>query len=888
VRKTVTLLIGVGLLAIAWRILSERGAAPVAPASGAPPPVEVPASRPAFVETPVDPSTRAVERVAFTDSKPADPSTTPSAAASVVRGRCVDAATRAPLAGCSVQLHGAPGSPERLDEYVARHGKVVWENPPPQTTNEDGRFEFRFTPPPPHQFFLFVTAPGRADMTARWTELADAAHEDLGDVALQRGTRLQGRVVDSAGAPQADVDLHLNLDFSRANPSPRGSHQLRTRADGTFGDERRLPSGRYRVAVPKGLRSIEPDGFTLGADEVDRNLDFKAVLVVAEEAIAGEVVDDSGAPVARASINYLPWSGGSRWNVETRKDGTFTLQRTEKDAQEPVKISAHRDGFDSAETATRIAWGSKDVKLVLKRGLTVEIVVRNGDDGTALEEYGVRCFTSPETTKRRSSKDSRLRESGSHPGGVLQLQGIVRGTHWLIVEPTGVDWMPSQVHSFEVTDAGAPRQDITVHRPVKRTVHVKRSNGAPVVGTDVDVVRRGKRDQAIDETAYAQSEVGLWLGGNNSALLVSKGETDEAGNVEIKGPRGETAVLRVLGPGHVPWIGDVVFDDSGVFEVVVASGSTFSGRIGPPEILAQLHPRGDALAEVAAKPPPGVSLRQKSPRFREFPADRRNPPLGPDGAFRLEGAPPGPWEVHLHYSQVLRNAGGYSTMGSSYLIGRVDLVDGAERKEDYDLSHLLQATVDGAVTLDGKPMEEGSIGFFGVASGPLGDQRLSLQGIPLGAGGRFNAALTPGEHRVVVQFPKGDRFGALVGADAFRVRPGEKSERNFALRSSTLKFLVVGSDGKTPAAGVQLSLDVPEWPVWSNPTSALGTAEVEGLQAGTVEILVRPRALASAEAQAALYHEGKNPADAMVRVATVTVTPPETVARIVLPASTGY
>jgi hypothetical protein len=194
--------------------------------------------------------------------------------------------------------------------------------------------------------------------------------------------------------------------------------------------------------------------------------------------------------------------------------------------------------------------------------------------------------------------------------------------------------------------------------------------------------------------------------------------------------------------------------------------------------------------------------------------------------------------------------------------------------------------------LDGKPIEDASIAFDGSRLGASGEVgRVLSQGIRVGPEGRFKATLWPGEYRLNAQFSLGERHLLMHDAGLIRVTPGEKLKHTFDLRSSVLKLRVVGSDGTTAVAGINLDLRIapPAWPVGTGRTDARGMVEVEGLPAGPATILVRPKRLSTDEAVREFYRLGKEKMeDVLVRVASIDITPPETVATIVLPASAGY
>ena len=107
----------------------------------------------------------ASERAALTASGPV------AVEGTTIRGRCVDAATGAPLSDCAVTLTGQPPNQQRLEEYEHSHGPVVWSNPEPVTTVGDGHFAFTFEPPPSHAFQLRIDRVAFVKLEANWYSL---------------------------------------------------------------------------------------------------------------------------------------------------------------------------------------------------------------------------------------------------------------------------------------------------------------------------------------------------------------------------------------------------------------------------------------------------------------------------------------------------------------------------------------------------------------------------------------------------------------------------------------------------------------------------------------------------------------------------------------------
>ena len=531
-----------------------------------------------------------------------------------------------------------------------------------------------------------------------------------------------------------------------------------------------------------------------------------------------------------------------------------------------------------------------------RRDPTVQVVVLDGDENKPLESYGVRCFPPPGVPARDPRGDlTRLRESGVHPGGVLELRGVAPGPQLLIVQPEGDEWAPAGFLEFEMTGSGAPRQEVTVRRSVEKTVRVGRKDGTPVVGTKIEIVRR-IGDGAVDEVAESVFAAHLRTAWNAPCCLVL-GETDDEGTVALAAPPREPLVLRVLGPGHTPVVRDVDFGAAGaVIDVIVPDGATLAGLITPHELLAQLDSTGWGNEAEARSLGTGVRLARRRPGdFRgsllTYPLRQRDAPIAQDGTFRIEGVPAGRWEVQLRHTEALVvNQGGARAAATGWhAIGAVDLVDGAERQQTFELSHLLKGELEGIVTLDGKPLESGLVTLEGlVAASDALESGKPFSQVAIGAGGKFRVRLSPVEYRLLAQFVRNDRSHRMHDVCRFRVAAGQKLEMKFELKSSLLKLLVLASDGKTPVGGLELQFAVPDsdWPR-SETTDAQGLVQVEGLPALEIAVRMWPKRLATSEARMA-DRKLKNHDDALITVKKITITPPETSATVVLPVSTGY
>lgn len=864
------------------------------------PPVTADPSAPAESPSQASTESRSDRRLmrprAFSESEPAEPESVPEGALAIIRGRCVDPAGGAPLGGCKIELHGWVANSGRLDAFVKDHGPVAWSDPPDQVTRKDGGFEVGFLPPDPYQFMLTISGSGRATMQGRWFALKPGEIVDLGDVMIPAGTVLRGKVIDEGGTVKPGITVSLSRhDDRKQKLAPRSWHQQVTRSDGTFVFADPLSGGSFSVDV-QGADLVEPRAIDIRASEATLSVDIRVRAFSEADAISGVVKDDRGDPVAKASVQYFSPRVGSRAQrmLESGKDGSFRIQKAGDDPREPVTISVRCTGYESSEGLTKYEWGRKDVTITLRKGATVTVVVRDGDFGKPLERFGVRCFGT-RGPGARAADATRLRNRGEHPNGVLELGGVLRGRQFLVIEPEGAEWLPSRGQEFEATEDGAPLQEVTVWRAVKKTVLVRSQDGKPVAGTKLELLRPvAGRPVDLKTRALEVSELskGFW----QCAFLLDVGQTDEEGTLEMRGAPNETLVLRALGPGHAPVTSEVRFDGAeATIAVVVQKGATLVGKILPLEILSQLDGRGpeDAGRE-HERHGIGVALRLGIRGSVEFPLGHAKAPIESDGTFRIDGVPPGTWSVDLHYldgPQGVKQSGTsiYSYGSGSMQIGKFDLVDGEERHETFDLTKMLKAELEGILTIDGKPVEGGALAFDGLVDGSS-DDRLLAQQIGIGSDGAFKALVWPARYRLIVQTMRDGKRRCVQTPELLALAAGEKLRRTFDFPSSLLELRIVASDGLTPIAGALLDIQVPapSWPGSAERTDAQGRTSVLDLPAGPVTISAWPKNLSTPEGQREFFGSGTKREDVLLPVATVVVAPPNTKATIVLPPSAGY
>lgn len=673
----------------------------------------------------------------------------------VIRGRCVDAKTGFPLASCRVAFTGRPSN----DEVMVLHGTVEWTDPNPVFTGEDGRFEIRFLPPPPYQHHLDIALAGRVPRTASWSAFRQGQVEELGDIPLQVGHAIRGRVVDREGQPVENFavgipDLPLPL-----TPGANDRRFGLSAAGGSFVMESPVPAGTwplkqghgpYRLVSPRTIEVL-PDDTTQVVVEVER-----------KATIAGTLLDAAGLPVEGAIVraDYDP-SGTPA--TRSREDGSFTLYEPCRDAR-PTSIRIEPGVCESHEHSTRVSWGTEDLRIAVQRALTLELEVVDTDTGSPIEDFAVRCHRTNDTSSLAWS----ARLGGHHPEGKLVIDGILRGSNELVVIPKDEAYLESQPVHFIMDDGDREPMRIALDRAVQLSVRVEFEDGRSVQGSRVDLIEH-PFDRAIVWSDPVVPKGSLYMNpGYGGPIQLDARTTDVTGTVDfLVRARSENLLLRIRGATHLAKIVEDIMIDQGRHLVVVTvdPGATLQGSLIPTS-LAALEPclllRNPSREPSQYPHPsdPAVQLR-----------------VGADGHFEFSGLPAGSWNVRL-------------SVGTRVLdepIGSVELKNGETRDVTLDGSRYAPARLHGTITVRGKPAQVATL-----------DPRLGGKPTP--------PVLAPKPHKLT-QAGGYDLDGILPGRYAFALTWFEQSSN--APRHMTITDLFT----LHPGEDMQKDIDVvPESP----------------------------------------------------------------------------
>ena len=307
----------------------------------------------------------------------AEPATPAEAIARVV-GRCIDPAGRS-LADVTVEAPARDGRPR------ARSGP-------------DGRFElvFPWGAARAHDDLTFSGA-GLATRPERTTIEGPGVHA-LGDVVLEPGGALVGRVVDASGAPLPGARVQAwreAEEASRAELEAWGTFVLgwcsaASETDGSFVLEG-APATRLCVAagLPGRLFAWSAP-IDLSAGSTRRVTDLVLREPRPDRLLGGRVLDPDGDPLGGAAVALFLEDDGARGvgHVWTDEGGRFELV-VAPDRTYRVEV-ADRGGRWNAIARAGVAAGARDLELAFAQARWIEVVARDGA-GCAVDGFRVQA-----------------------------------------------------------------------------------------------------------------------------------------------------------------------------------------------------------------------------------------------------------------------------------------------------------------------------------------------------------------------------------------------------------------------------------------------------------------------------------------------------------------
>jgi hypothetical protein len=251
----------------------------------------------------------------------------------------------------------------------------------PVATAADGRFELLAARG--SRLSLLVLAVGHAPLLAS-AEVSGGAH-DAGDLQLQRGGGIRGKVVDGAKNGIAGATVTLRVQSSPWPPSidlARLFPPATTDASGAFAFAH-LPPGNYRVAATASGKQSAQSGAVAVRDGVETAVDPPLVLAAAYE-LSGLVLG-AGAPVGGAQVRIRAGNQPA-FAGESAADGRF---RAVSLPPGPLRVEVSKPGFLQWVRTDVDATRDEEVVVHLVPGLSITGRVVEASSGKPVERFAV-------------------------------------------------------------------------------------------------------------------------------------------------------------------------------------------------------------------------------------------------------------------------------------------------------------------------------------------------------------------------------------------------------------------------------------------------------------------------------------------------------------------
>lgn len=616
---------------------------------------------------------------------------------------------------------------DSYQERVLRYGRPKSFEKPTGSSGPDGRFSIRFDPPRAYQFVLSGKLRGFCEASWRWSEIEPRQIIDVGDVELERGGSIRGRILDAK-------DRALTQGWSAhadGPPQPRSKGRqavsARSDVDPTTGEFflDGLPPGSASLKAHSRIANwIEGPTVAVRAGEETRadirynGPDNESRIVVVTFSQPFLVLGWDAAEITIRAPGFEPRKAvkiaGSTQShsFDDLPPGEYTIE-----VRDPNFLPWSKSGVRPGTSVSAMLKGNAAVTLTVVDDVTEQVI-----DHYALDVRFDNAQFAPATF--------RLFEDGDEPprGGLVE--GLVPYDQTLIVHAKG----------YADCEVSAQHLAANERRPlVARLVRGKRVEGivrhggpsrSPAAGISVSMT-------PSDDEGRARHRIGFGFG--TADEVTTKTTANGAFAFEGVAPGEYTlladdgALLRALTDVAV-----VKARDAEHVELVLPAAGRLVGKI--------LAPEGASFAQLALRVDPVVEPAREFDELSMFDRTAAEVAIEADGSFRSAWAPAGEVKVSLRCPLVEIPTGRGSSMstdGPAIELGSVMLSAEVETVREFDLRANFTGTVVARVRMKGVSAPGLSVALEGM-------ERSSARGVTDSRGECRLGPVPPNRYRLVI------------------------------------------------------------------------------------------------------------------------------------------
>ncbi|NQU49416.1 MAG: sigma-70 family RNA polymerase sigma factor [Planctomycetes bacterium] len=672
----------------------------------------------------------------------------------VIRGRCVAKESKLPMADCRVRIIGRSGSRDQMKEAK----EWTWEDPDERLTGEDGLFEFHLGLPHERgRYFISIHHEGRIVRGGEWHPIDNPLiSKDLGDVLLELGAIVEGRVISSQGRPIENAEVILDGINGQSLFDSLSGNALhsRTNSKGYFRFKSAVPSGSRGATVRRdGFAQVDPLFVTIPNDLSRQNIDF---LMKEMPYLEGKVQLPNGTPVAKA---YVSVETGPGWGISDYSDaeGSFRLY-ADREGLHDFQLSVSKDGVNEKTTKEKYNWGDRDITIIVEPALNLDIMVVREDSGESVEEYAVVCEHRPPTWPAAWGYNGTKKFGGIHDGGRLKIEGLAANANTLIVWPWDQRLSPSQVFTIQPTRDSKGPLVVQLKPSIPIEVMIKNKKGEAVAGSTVRIAAnehdgRGYSQSTTDSEGLTTAYLPTFMEGG---LIVVEGDHKKEA-VEL------TANLR----------------NSNSIEIQVTEFASVSGTL----VKAESHTSDAKLYFRKKENASSVHWAHDSPQVISVDAD---------GAFagKIE---PGEYEVFFVVENLHPGSGGsiwYRWIAVQSPIAELEVVEGQITRVNMDASIFTPSTLSGTLLLNGNAAKGARFMLRSSYTNEEDSWGGVMEDLRTDAQGYFEVKqLMPGYYQLWFEGQDGvaDWPWRLKSSKVVKLEPGKDQEVDFAIQVCSME-----------------------------------------------------------------------------------------------------